>query len=900
VNQSIYDNADAGTGCGVSHDAFDLFGPGGTSTAPDIFTARGWEDHTSNPVGTTIFLHGQVPPSGTACPAANSNQANAVPPLCPEINQPIYADPFAPAPAPALGLPAWGSGTGLPMNITKINRTTNVATAVTSTNHNLAVGDKVTVSGVGSGFDGAQTVTGVPNPTTFTYANTGSNLPVITQKQMTGGVATLTTNAPSTLSTSPPDDHVTVSGIDNAFNATNAAVTGSGVSSFSYQPPAYRVNVTNKALSGGTATLKVNTTAALAAGDTVTVAGVDPLLDGSFVVASIAGGPWITYADPATQTLAVVSRAIATGTTATITTAATHTFATGDHVTVNTGDARFDGSFTAINGSGAGVLKYTIPAVTANITNASVAGGAFTLTTASGPPIENGDTVAVSTGLLAYDGSGAASLVNTGAHTFVYAPGMFQNSSWTFSAANHTVTLTTASAHGLVTGNVITATAFGGAQACMNVANASVTVGSPTTFTYSVPAACNPGASGNQKGTITLVTAASHAVSGTVTLTTMPALAGSGTVTAPAFIASTAVVPTCNNCVTLTDVPATADSGTFTPAWMPTLGVVAKSFPGSPGNPAPFTVPAGSATTTINQGTYYGGICIGLPAGTACNDANCAAALTAQSYSGTAPTLSAAITAAQTTFNVTQQKISVNDVINIGNEDMLVTAVTPIGVTGQTLTVNRGYMASTAVASASGGSAAHASGATIKKVVGPAATTVNLNPGTYIMAGGGFFVCGSANLSAPQVMIYNTADPTVGTGAGALAQISLFTLGSVNLGPPLTGLYEGLTIFQDHQHEFDAADSCNTKSTAGSSTWDVALVAMASTGANGSLGSVSGSIYAHDSTNTPNRDDFGDEVSGTTTMAVMTDCIFIDGANSTFNFATSTHPLFGLSATLSG
>jgi hypothetical protein len=35
-------------------------------------------------------------------------------------------------------------------------------------------------------------------------------------------------------------------------------------------------------------------------------------------------------------------------------------------------------------------------------------------------------------------------------------------------------------------------------------------------------------------------------------------------------------------------------------------------------------------------------------------------------------------------------------------------------------------------------------------------------------------------------------------------------------------------------------------------------------------------------------------------MAIMTDCIFIDGANSTFNFETSTHPLFGLSATLSG
>jgi hypothetical protein len=32
----------------------------------------------------------------------------------------------------------------------------------------------------------------------------------------------------------------------------------------------------------------------------------------------------------------------------------------------------------------------------------------------------------------------------------------------------------------------------------------------------------------------------------------------------------------------------------------------------------------------------------------------------------------------------------------------------------------------------------------------------------------------------------------------------------------------------------------------------------------------------------------------------MTDCIFIDGANSTFNFDTSAGKLFGLSATLTG
>jgi len=302
--------------------------------------------------------------------------------------------------------------------------------------------------------------------------------------------------------------------------------------------------------------------------------------------------------------------------------------------------------------------------------------------------------------------------VNTGSHTFAYAPGTFQNSSWTFSAANHTVTLTTGSAHGLVTGNVITVAAFGGAQACMNVANASVTVGSSTTFTYSVPAACNPGASGNQKGTITLVTAASHSVGGTVTLTTLPATNSGGTVTAPGYIA--AINITCNGCATVTDVPSTADSGTFSPAWMPTAGVVGNAS-GSTAAPSPLKISSG--TVTLQPGTYYGGICIGAASGNDCVGAHCLPSV----------------------------------------------ASSPV---------------------------------------------VTLMPGIYILAGGGFQVCGHATLDAPNVLLYNTNDqfaPVIGTYA-AVGQIELNTAGTVTLGPQTLDqdpLYAGFTIFEDRAQVVD-------------------------------------------------------------------------------------------------
>lgn len=54
--------------------------------------------------------------------------------------------------------------------------TNNVATLTTTTAHGLVVGDRVTVSGVDSTFNGTFTVTAVPTTTTFRYAKTATNV----------------------------------------------------------------------------------------------------------------------------------------------------------------------------------------------------------------------------------------------------------------------------------------------------------------------------------------------------------------------------------------------------------------------------------------------------------------------------------------------------------------------------------------------------------------------------------------------------------------------------------------------------------------------------------------------------------------------------------------------------
>jgi hypothetical protein len=174
---------------------------------------------------------------------------------------------------------------------------------------------------------------------------------------------------------------------------------------------------------------------------------------------------------------------------------------------------------------------------------------------------------------------------------------------------------------------------------------------------------------------------------------------------------------------------------------------------------------------------------------------------------------------------------------------------------------------------------------------------VTLKKGVYIMAGGGFSICGAASVSAPNgVMIYNTNDPFAApTDAnGALAQVDINTAGAVHLGPMTDGIYAGMTIFQDRSQTLVPGTKCTDKAK-DPNTWDIALQSAAPLPLVGELGSITGTIYA------PNtRADFGDSISGTTNMVVVTSCIYINGANSTFNFDPNNGQLFGVTATLGG
>jgi len=64
-------------------------------------------------------------------------------------------------------------------------------------------------------------------------------------------------------------------------------------------------------------------------------------------------------------------------------------------------------------------------------------------------------------------------------------------------------------------------------------------------------------------------------------------------------------------------------------------------------------------------------------------------------------------------------------------------------------------------------------------------------PGVYILAGGGLQVQNLATLAGLDVMIYNSA------GAFPAGPIAISSLGKVVLTAPLSGTYQGISVFQD-------------------------------------------------------------------------------------------------------
>jgi len=74
---------------------------------------------------------------------------------------------------------------------------------------------------------------------------------------------------------------------------------------------------------------------------------------------------------------------------------------------------------------------------------------------------------------------------------------------------------------------------------------------------------------------------------------------------------------------------------------------------------------------------------------------------------------------------------------------------------------------------------------------------VTLQAGTYVMAGGGFKIGGSAIVNGNGITVYNSFDPQKPTGYGACATITLVGSSSYNLVAPTSDPYKDVLFWQD-------------------------------------------------------------------------------------------------------
>jgi hypothetical protein len=142
-----------------------------------------------------------------------------------------------------------------------------VATLTTSSGHGFFTGETVTISSMGTSFDGSYVVTSVPSTNTFTYSKASANVPFsvagagISSRAQSGTTASVITSSAHNFTNG---QYVTINNMDSAASALNGT---------------YVVNVT----SGTTFTYTVGTSATIAAGPAT---GATPYATGGFALAS--------------------------------------------------------------------------------------------------------------------------------------------------------------------------------------------------------------------------------------------------------------------------------------------------------------------------------------------------------------------------------------------------------------------------------------------------------------------------------------------------------------------------------------------------------------------------------------------------------------------------------------
>lgn len=358
------------------------------------------------------------------------------------------------------------------------DRTTlqDVATLTTRTAHGFSVGREITVSGVGTEFNGTWEIDSVPTATTLTYVvlpEVSIVKPVI-YKSLTGSTATLEIDGTINTALFSVGSTIFVSGVDTVFNGSYT-ITARTTNSISYtRNRARTATVTGRILELNQATLTTSSQHNFIVGESVVVSGVDSAnFDGTYTINAVStDGLKFSYAKSRTDSKAI-STIQMTDLTITATTAVNHGCIVGESVKLSS----LPSAISGINGS------YTVASVPAlnrvtlalvrptrkTVSSKAASGGTATLITSTPHGLVPGERVVVEGIDATFNGT--YTVTSTPSSTaFTYAKAGTVTSTQVVngyvtpdakfitskSIIGNVATLTTLNAHGMVVGESIT------------------------------------------------------------------------------------------------------------------------------------------------------------------------------------------------------------------------------------------------------------------------------------------------------------------------------------------------------------------------------------------------------------------------------------------------------------
>jgi hypothetical protein len=248
--------------------------------------------------------------------------------------------------------------------------------------------------------------------------------------------------------------------------------------------------VAKKELQSGVATITMAQADCLKTGDTVTIAGVDSVFNGSYQITGTPSANSLTFGKTRAPFTRTVSKKAMDGGVATLTTTAAHGLVVGDVVNITgvpvTGGIDFNGGpFVVTAVPSTTTFSYaTNQTQNLTVTTKALAAGVATLTTAVQHHLSVGDDVVVAINDSRFDGTYQVTAVPSNT-TFRYTPAPVPPAAVTAESISSGIArLTTSTAHDLKVGDSVTV-ALGDPR--FDGTFAVTSVPSSTTFTYTAP-----------------------------------------------------------------------------------------------------------------------------------------------------------------------------------------------------------------------------------------------------------------------------------------------------------------------------------------------------------------------------------------------------------------------------